>query len=448
MTAHNILTTYSMKEILTIGFDIPGYAEQLVSFGDDRSILDADIVLIDPHLYDFTLSDEYQGTPLMSQRDSARYRKATDHWRAEIRTALEHGQTLFCFLTAYKEFCVYTGTQELSGTGRSQRRINHVGSASNYDWLPIQHPPIVPKSGTGIRSTGDPRVSTYWMQFANYTRYESYFSENIEEPLFVTKTASRPVGGIFRVGNGHLVGLPPVRYPEEEFLMKDKEHWRKAAVAWGHRFVESLVGIADVLNKQAVQTPPPAWSKTQVYELKAETALEKKLADVRKKKEALDKREADFHSALLKERSLKGLLYEKGPALEIAILDALKILGYEAERYDDGSLELDSIIVSPEGSRCLGEAEGRDQAAIGVDKFRQLLGNIQEDLGREEVSEPAGGILFGNGFRLEAPDARHEQFTEKCLKNAAINSVALVRTTDLYQVAKYVLENCPVPVRS
>ena len=51
--------------------------------------------------------------------------------------------------------------------------------------------------------------------------------------------------------------------------------------------------------------------------------------------------------------------------------------------------------------RCIGEAEGRDNRAIGIDKMRQLEVNVLEDLSRDEVSEPAKGVLFGNAYRLK-----------------------------------------------
>src|SRR4029079_13473672 len=90
----------------------------------------------------------------------------------------------------------------------------------------------------------------------------------------------------------------------------------------------------------------------------------------------------------------------------------------------------------------IGEAEGKDSKPINIDKLRQLEMNIQEDLARDEVTEPARGALFGNGFRLQPLSERpSEFFTEKCLKAAARAGTALVRTPDLFFAAKYVRES-------
>ena len=54
------------------------------------------------------------------------------------------------------------------------------------------------------------------------------------------------------------------------------------------------------------------------------------------------------------------------------------------------------------------------------------------------MKSPANGILFGNGFRLTMPAERTEQFTEKCINTAKSYNYALMRTSDLFQVSKYV----------
>ncbi|MCD4724968.1 MAG: hypothetical protein K8R63_08995 [Bacteroidales bacterium] len=71
------------------------------------------------------------------------------------------------------------------------------------------------------------------------------------------------------------------------------------------------------------------------------------------------------------------MLYETGKPLEQAVIKALKLLGYQAENFDDGILELDQIIISPENIRYIGECEGKDKKDIDVGKFRQLQDSLQ-----------------------------------------------------------------------
>jgi hypothetical protein len=98
------------------------------------------------------------------------------------------------------------------------------------------------------------------------------------------------------------------------------------------------------------------------------------------------------------------------------------------------------VFESPEG-RLLGEAEGKDNKAVNVDKLRQLSMNIHEDLEREEVSTPAKGVLFGNGYRLSLPGDRAVEFTEKCIAAAQSSSTALVTTSDLFAAVQHLSSN-------
>jgi len=173
------------------------------------------------------------------------------------------------------------------------------------------------------------------------------------------------------------------------------------------------------------------------FKIESEIIIEEKIKKVESDIENLIKEKSQLNKQLFDEQLFKALLYEKGKALEISIINALQILDYKAENYDDGIDEFDQIIISPEGHRFIGEAEGKDSSAVNIDKFRQLESNIQQDFSKEEIINPAIGILFGNGYRLTPPEARQTQFTEKCLINAKRLNVILIQTMDLFEVVKY-----------
>ena len=113
-----------------------------------------------------------------------------------------------------------------------------------------------------------------------------------------------------------------------------------------------------------------------------------------------------------------------------------------AEAYVDHESEFDAVFTDTTGTRLLGEAEGKDSKAINVEKLDQLERNIQEDFRKlPDGTEYAKGVLFGNPFRLLPPAERGDFFTVKCLAAAKRSGVALVRTPDLFVVAKYLKEN-------
>ena len=92
-------------------------------------------------------------------------------------------------------------------------------------------------------------------------------------------------------------------------------------------------------------------------------------------------------------------MFETGKQLESAILEALRILGFAADGFSDSQSEFDAVFTDPSGARLLGEAEGKNDKAVNIDKLDQLDRNVQEDFTkRDDSTVYAKGVLFGNAF--------------------------------------------------
>jgi hypothetical protein len=431
------------KKVITIGYQIPGFSSCYKLYSSDQSLLDADIIVFEPAISDYEnyyQSSTYQGKDSYDENSSFRLKEDTHRWRNELSAVLEVGKTVFVVFGKCKEIFVHTGKKQYSGTGRNAKTINMVELANNYMCLPITLPPLIPKEGNEIKPYNHPAFTAFWSEFRSYLKYESYIDGNIDTPLFFTKTGQKPVGGLFKVGKGHLVLLPPIRYPDDFTKYNEKEkgyYWTKESLKFGEKLVNCFVDIDNFLRSASEQTPPPTWVSEEIYSIEGEKEVRVEIDEINKKIDKLVENKNLLLNKMREEGLLKNLLYEQGTPLENAIIDALVLLGYKAENYNDGQLEIDQVIVSPGGKRFIGESEGKNNSAIGIDKFRQLESNIQEDLQREEVQEPAIGILFGNGFRLQEPSKRPAQFTEKCLINAKRLGVILIQTSDLFSAAKY-----------
>jgi hypothetical protein len=149
---------------------------------------------------------------------------------------------------------------------------------------------------------------------------------------------------------------------------------------------------------------------------------------------------ASLETELLKAGNLRCLLYEQGKPLEGAIIESLRLMGFDAHPFANAESEFDSVFISGEG-RFLGEAEGKDNKPVNVDKLSQLERNIQEDFARDEVESYAKGVLFGNAYRLTPTEDRGEFFTEKCMAGAKRAKIALVKSPDLFGPARYLKQN-------
>jgi hypothetical protein len=204
--------------------------------------------------------------------------------------------------------------------------------------------------------------------------------------------------------------------------------------------VAAVVALDKALRSAGEITPAPPWTDQPQYALGTEPALRVQFLNAEQAVEEAQRRKEQIMAELTDAGAYRRLLFEKGKPLENVIIDTLRLFGFAAEAFKDSDSEFDVVFESEEG-RLIGEAEGKDNKAISIEKLRQLSMNIHEDLQRENVTTPAKPVLFGNGYRLLPLSEREDPFTKKCLSAAATSSTALVFTPDLFPPAQYLLSN-------
>jgi len=437
------------KNILTIGFSVADEDIGFSEFDSDISLLDWDIILFKPEINDYIFRAEsmFQGKPCLSDDASFKLKAQSEHWRREIKSAVDHGKLVIVFLSELKQLSIATGEKRFSGTGRNQKTTRIVTDYDNYQSIPLNLKPFSSK-GKEIKlsAKNSEIISAYWSEFSSISSY-NVILEGEYAPCLVTKHGDKTVGTVIRSknSNGALVCLPDIDFYPESFLVgeEDEENegeWTNEAVQFSSRFIKCVVSLSKALNSEGELTPEPDWAKDTKYKLEREKTESLNLLKIEKKLEAV---QAEKESIIDKVRELerfRHLLFEKGKPLELAILDALQIIGFDVYQFDDGKSEFDAVFESKEG-RLIGEAEGKDSKAINIDKLRQLALNIHEDLEREEVDEPAKPVLFGNAYRLLPLEERPDPFTNKCLSASVTSSTALVFTPDLFKVVKYLKDN-------
>ncbi len=431
------------KKILTVGLELASDDIAHEEFTSRASLLDWDIVLFKPLIGEFiTYDDQYKGRPSLSDSRSFQLKEACEHWRREIKQAVESAKTVIVFLPAVQEVYIDTGDRQYSGTGRNRATTRIVAPYDNYHSIPVDLSPTN-TCGTAVRlaSKGAEVLAPYWSEFAGVSEYNVLLTNTNFPACLVTKNGEKTVGVLIRSksSSGTLACLPNIEFYRDEFLDEKGENWTDEAVQFSARFISAVISLDAALHSAGEVTPEPAWASDPKYALAVERSLRVDLLEAESQLELAQRNKEDIIEKLQSTGLLRGLLYEKGKPLENAIIDALRLLGFSAKPYKEGSSEFDVVFESAEG-RLIGEAEGKDNKAINVDKLRQLAMNIHEDLQRDEVTTPAKGVLFGNGYRLTPPAERDIAFTEKCVTAAQSSSTALVATQDLFRAARYLAD--------
>ncbi len=424
-----------MKSMVAVNIEIPGIAH--CPYDEGRSLQDYDIVIFNPELpyYErFSFSD---GSSSISRPYGKVATSSIKHWNSEITNALREGRTVFFLLARHEVDSYVTGLE--SATGK----------VSRYSTEPLDNYVVLPLSlsftnghGSNIKIT-DTRFKDLLESLSGYIEYQGYLENSVRKPIATTHSGGKAVGVITQLkdSTGHLVLLP---YFDLEDLMEENKKgdlvWSKKALGLGTKLTKILLQLDKGLVQASDKTPIPAWVDT-ISKSMCVKNLEDEFTKVTKNIEEKEIEKKNTIELLQLALTPTELLYETGHRLEMAVEGLLTVLGYKVSNFKEGSLEIDHVIISPEGKRLIGEAEGKDNSAIGIDKFRQMESNIYEDFQREDITEIASGILFGNGFRMLDPKQRDTQFTDKCLINAKRLKTVLVQTSDLYPIATYLQDH-------
>lgn len=386
----------------------------------------------------------HKGKPCLDDSQSFRFKECIEHWRREIKQAVGIGKTVIVYLPPLQKFYIDTGRRSYSGTGRNQRIERHVQLYDNYKAIPIK---LLPLTATGssmkLVANGAEILAPYWTEFEKHSSYHVQLTEPEAPACITTQTGNKAVGALSRsqTSSGTLLCLPDIDFDDDRFIKQNGEEqvWTDVATQFAGRFIASIVALDKALRASSEVTPEPSWVSDPRYVLGQEAALRVQLLEAERRVEEAQKEKEAIVESLTAAGRFRALLFEKGKPLEHVIIEALQLMGFKAAPFRESESEFDVVFECDEG-RLIGEAEGKDNKAINIDKLRQLSMNIHEDLQRDEVSAPAKAVLFGNGFRLEPVQERADPFTQKCYTAAATSSTALVATSDLFMVVQHLMK--------
>lgn len=432
------------KKILTIGFELCDMDSEYSPFDNDISLLDWDIILIKPDIteYIYRHQSSFRGSPCLSDHDSFKLKSQSEHWRREIKAAVQHGKLVIVFLCELKNIYIATGNKNTSGTGRNQKVTRIVDEYDNYRCIPLS---LNPTSGKGkemkLSNKNSGIIISYWNEFSNKSSFNVTLNLENSIPLILTKSGDMEVGSLIQSeqSNGAIVLLPDIDFYEDGFI-NDENEWTSNAELFAVKFIKEIVNLSKAIHSSNEITPPPDWTEATTFKLNKEIAINEELMRVEHKLNLIQRKKEELLDEIKGTSELRNLLFEKGKPLEQAIHLALKTIGFQVSSFDNGESEFDAVFISEEG-RFIGEAEGKDNKPINIEKLRQIALNIHEDLKRDDVSDPAKSVLFGNPYRMIPLENRDEPFSAKCMSTAKVSSTALVFTPDLFMIAKYLTDN-------
>jgi hypothetical protein len=318
-------------------------------FDSDQTLLDADIILFEPTLGEFDAYDNYNGKVLLPEHTSFATKERLDHWRSEIISAVKAGKVAIIYLVKPNEGYRHTGSKQFSGTGRSRVTSNLVTEISSYKAVSYLSA-VTPKSDKEIRIEKDaPFFAPYWTEFSECSPYEVEIAGDFKKILLKSRAGDRVVGAATYAAGGFLLFLPPLRYDKNKFVRHDgssgTNRGTDAASKFRKQLVAALVAMADSLRQSTQSTPAPTRTAESKFRLAEEGDLESAISTCTAEIAERQARKAALGVQLAKAGKLRRLLFEQGRPLENAVLEALRLLGFEAKPLADGDWEFDAVFL-------------------------------------------------------------------------------------------------------
>lgn len=162
---------------------------------------------------------------------------------------------------------------------------------------------------------------TYEKVMLNNTLFNRSLSTNSQInsqsiDIFTGRDKNKISSSIIKIDNGgNILLLPEVVFEETKDLT-------------------DLLNIIVEIDKKLknIKNPKPQWlENNENYSISISESIKSKLANIDKEINKLNENKEKLNQNLEKEEQIKDLLFENGKPLENAIIEALRILGYEAE---------------------------------------------------------------------------------------------------------------------
>ncbi|MGI8925237.1 MAG: hypothetical protein ACR2HN_01160, partial [Tepidiformaceae bacterium] len=268
-----------------------------------------------------------------------------------------------------------------------------------YAWLPAPAgmswgPPYLRAAeGRNLRVTAEGHPAARLLrELRTSLSYRAVFDER--QPAFrgaarvlAAGGAGQPLAAEFSVLGGRVLFLPA--FPDEVGTVRGE-------------IAERLVEVVRALVGSGRDEPAPNW--TRGLAVPGLEQVEAELEEATTEADAVAARLAatrERHDTLAGHRRL---LWEEGPALAAAAVDAFRLLGFAVEAGEGDGLALES-----EGVRAFAAVEG-GTGQVAEWPYIRLQRRLEEHLLRER--EQLKGVVVVNGRRRESPDGRPAQFSD------------------------------------
>lgn len=390
--------------ILSLGFPLPGVRVDNYNFCSAPSFFDYDAIVVDPAALSRliqgvldgsvearTFSDRRVVNALEDARDAA-LAGVLLRRRDETRALLDNGGVIVCF----------------AHPPTAHRGVAGADAIDDYYWLGDRAPDLIAGDGTQaeICDYQHPMAPFVLGQLANLS-YRAHLRD-ARDP-FARSYGGAAIGGDIASERGRIVMLPALK----SLPSGDGRYALSEALQAG---IRRMLGVI-------AEGRAPFW--TPRYGLPGLDERAQAVDAARKTLDAAQTALGDAQRAHDEVGRYQRLLWQQGQVgLEDAVVDALRLIGFDVYANDPNALELRA-----DGARVLFEIEASD-AAVDMAPHYRLRQRIERAI--ERTGDAPRGLIIVNGHRLLAPDERPPQASDALRTAAGTMRYAIATTAGLF----------------
>ncbi len=410
------------RKIFTVNFPLPIDAIEEIDFFGSDSLLDADIVVVNPE----GLFRQWHGIMgirptgekhIPRGRDANTIKSVFEIRRGEFDQILQKGGAVFCFLGPLESFSLTL----YNGINRQP--------IDNYLWLSstptMFRSHLVSRGGNEVKPTKAIGPFNLLLKaFPQQLSYKAYLKiDSSDQRVMATNKSDQAVLLLERFDKSFIAFIP--------YLAATNEGWE-------NKLIPVLTQITDEYLGYPSLSPPPDWA--DAIELPGEDEKKKTIEKTEKQLDKLEDTKATQRADLQFHLRYKSLLYSKNRELEDAVIQSFQLLGFKADRFQSETGDDHDLHFEIDGKDGLGEVGGKDNGKIDKDKAQDLSTN-EDEYFTSKGKYPDATLLIGNAFAKKALEERDDPFTEHVWKMAERRKWGLLTTPSLFRAVVKVLEN-------
>jgi len=214
----------SKLNIVSIGLDIPCFADNFKSINSMASLSSYDIIIFRPSLYSSDYIYFSNNERAITSDGYRAIKKYANHWHTELIDALNHKKTVIILTTPNAEIRYVTGfTSPRKGEKTYSASIDYL-----YNHILPYNPKMRESKGNEIIVINNDLSSTIKQIYDSckeYTAYEVIFEE-IEKPFIpLLMTRANQIIGFMKKyeSGGRLIFWPNINFDEDDDLLFEKD---------------------------------------------------------------------------------------------------------------------------------------------------------------------------------------------------------------------------------